>query len=72
MSLNNIIDSNDLRDRLRTIIRREPDSGRKLSAQMKISTPTLMAFLENKKACNIKTLSLILKWVESKEKNGMD
>ncbi len=66
MSLNNIIDHEVLRERLKKIIRANPDTGRKLSKSIGVSTPTLMKFLSTSEA-GFRTLCIIEDWVKLKE-----
>lgn len=68
MSFSNmIIDQEKLRERLKLIIRSNPDSGRNLSKDIGISTPTLIKFLSNKGTTSFKSLCIIDDWVKSKE-----
>ncbi len=64
-----IIDEDELRKRLKAIIRKYPDTQRKLAKAMAISTPTLMKFLQGTKSPDFTRLCRIEDWVIKKEKN---
>lgn len=66
MSLNNIINSDHLRDRLKAVIREYPDTGENLAKEIGIARPTLIKFLSDGKV-NFKSLCKIEDWIKGKE-----